>query len=213
MQIHERVWERPQPTWRPLATYGFLAAMAVAYLIQVQMLRAGNGEGMLELFVIATDWFVRPWTLITSTLAHGSANHLFFNGLMLFFMGPLAERTIGRRNFLILLFVSGALSGIVQVHLSSLTGGAGAALGASGALMAMFGVLVRFYPKQKVLLFGIIPLQFYVVALLYLAMDVLGAFDPNNGIGNFAHLGGLAIGYLAAPALRKETPNTYWQQR
>ena len=79
-----------------------------------------------------------------------------------------------------------------DVKALALTGGL--ALGASGALMFIFGCLVVLMPKEKVLFYGIIPMPFWAMGILYAVLDILGAIGPANGVGNFAHLSGMALG-------------------
>lgn len=186
--------------WRPQATYGLLAAMGAVYVLELAVL--SRSEPLFEaVFVIGTDWPVRPWSLVTSTLSHGSVQHLLMNGLFLYFLGPAVERIVGggRRGavrFVLLFLAGGATSGVAQVHLeAAVSGGDAGALGASGALMMILGILVVLAPRQKVwLLFPPVPLPLWGIGLGYALLDVLGAFNPADGVGNFAHLSGVALG-------------------
>lgn len=175
-----------------MATYGLLGTMVAVFFLQ--NMTASNPALYFDLWLIWTDWASRPWSLVTSTLSHGGFSHLFFNGLMLFFFGPTLERLIGRRDFIILFFITGAAAGVLQVELSAEFGSNFPALGASGALMALFGTMAILWPNQKILVYGIIPIKFWIAAIGYAAIDVLGAFNPNDGIGNFAHLSGMVLG-------------------
>lgn len=175
-----------------MATYGLLGTMVAVFFLQ--NMTANNPALYFDLWLIWTDWTSRPWSLITSTLSHGGFSHLFFNGLMLFFFGPTLERLIGRRDFIILFFITGAAAGVLQVEISAQFGNNFPALGASGALMALFGTMAILWPNQKILVYGIVPIKFWIAAIGYAAIDVLGAFNPNDGIGNFAHLSGMVLG-------------------
>jgi membrane associated rhomboid family serine protease len=210
--------------WRPQGTYALLALCAgvyvlqlIAYGVQQAALLALTPEttvatlpmGLLYTrgqlfglhdwtFVIGTDFLWRPWTLLTSTVAHSptSIMHLLFNGLFLFFFGPTVERLVGTKRLLLLFFVGGAVSGVLQVelaHLADPTSPAGA-LGASGALMLLFGILIAVLPNEKLLVYGLIPVPFWIAGIGYAALDVLGALNPASTVGNFAHLSGLALG-------------------
>ncbi len=196
---HQRVWDRGpdprratdfQPTWKPKGTYGLLIAIATTYVLQ-WLVYASAPQFHNFLFTVSSAWYLHPWGLVTSTFAHsiGSLSHILFNSLILFFFGPIAERLLGTRKFVTLFIISGAISGLIQVTLEP-----GAALGASGALMMVFGMLVMVMPNEKLLIYGIIPVPFWVAGIGYAALDVLGAFNPSDGIGNFAHLSGMALG-------------------
>lgn len=213
-------WQVTARRWRPTATYALLGTMAAVYALELVTLSLwehntwGMSDGFLWhglanvwpdfLFVINTDWMWRPWTLVLSTLAHNftDPNHLLFNGMFLFFFGPSVERLMGAKRFVLLFFAAGALSGVAQVHAVAyeLTGhlngyapGTGA-LGASGALMALFGVLAAVVPTQKVALFFVLPVPLWAAAVGYAALDVFGVFDRGSKIGHFAHLSGMALG-------------------
>ncbi|MCA1811522.1 MAG: rhomboid family intramembrane serine protease [Halobacteriales archaeon] len=208
MAIHERVWERaapqappPRPA-RPVGTYALLGTIVGVWVLELLLLpqpvsyAGGTTSATAYGFVINTDWPSRPWTLVTSTLAHDPRNisHLLFNGLFLFFFGPLVERIVGTRRYLVLFLVAGAVSGIAQVHLSAALGHGGGALGASGALMALFGVVMVLLPKERIFIYGIVPVPMWIAGILYAALDVLGVLNPYSPVGNIAHLSGMALG-------------------
>jgi membrane associated rhomboid family serine protease len=219
--VHERVWEQGRPPeplgmrpFRPLATYTLLGAMLGVFLLEQAVLRmpgtlAYHGwlfDPFSWTFVIDTDWYWRPWTLVTSTLAHDPVQlrHILFNGLMLFFFGPLVERILGARRFVLLFFAAGALSGIAQVHLASALGEQGGALGASGALMALLGFVALLLPRERIFIWGILPVPLWLAGVGYALLDVLGAFDRTSGIGHFAHLSGIALGVAYGLAFKQQ---------
>jgi membrane associated rhomboid family serine protease len=194
VQVHARAWE--QPVWKPVATYGLMIAMVSTFFLQ-------NAFPDGRLWLIWTDWPTRPWSLVTSTFAHGGLMHLFINGLMLYFFGPTLERLVGRRDFVALFILTGAAAGILQVELSAQYGLGLPALGASGAIMAIFGTMAILWPHQKILIYGIIPVKFWMAAVGYAALDVLGTFNANNGIGNYAHLSGMLLGLAFGLGLKE----------
>lgn len=215
--VHERVWERtperesqrrsarPRDEWRPLGTFGLLGAMLVVYVLELMTI--GDEARFNALWTIEPGWWLRPWTPITSTFAHHPSliTHLLLNGLILYFFGPILERILGMKRYLALFVVTGALTGILQVELNQVFfGDTNAALGASGAIMMVFGALAVLMPNQKILLFFIIPVPFWAAAVGYALLDVLGALNPNDGIGNFAHLAGMAVGAVVGFRLRGE---------
>jgi membrane associated rhomboid family serine protease len=218
--IHERVWERaappPQPMRpaRPVATYTLLGVMAGVYVLELLLVSLGRTVAYrgdrFDLaywtFIINTDWAWRPWTLVTSTLAHDPSNftHILFNGLFLFFFGPLVERIVGVRRYLILFFVAGAVSGVAQVHLAAALGPGGGALGASGALMALFGLVMVLLPKEKILIYGIVPVPMWAAGIGYALLDVLGVLNPYSRVGNFAHLSGMALGLAYGVQVKRD---------
>lgn len=188
------------PAWKPQGTFVLLGLIVGVYILQFLTAAAVGSYAHWFIFGVGylpTDlgsgWWIRPWTLVTSTLSHDLADfrHILFNGLVLYFFGPILERILGLKKFLTWFFVSGAVSGVLQIMITG-----GLALGASGALMFIFACLVVLMPNEKVLFWGIIPLPFWVMGILYAVLDILGAIGPANNIGNFAHLSGMAIGLV-----------------
>jgi hypothetical protein len=66
-------------------------------------------------------------------------------------------------------------------------------LGASGAVMGVSLAFAKFWPRQQVLIWGVLPIEARWLVVIYAAIDILGVggYGP-RGIANLAHLGGLA---------------------
>jgi membrane associated rhomboid family serine protease len=103
------------------------------------------------------------WTLLTSMFMHANFFHLFVNMISLLFVGRFLEMLIGKKRFTIFYLVSGIIAGLFFSVLSYLfgVGDFGArifgspeifAVGASGAIFAVAGVLSVLTPKKKVAL-------------------------------------------------------------
>ena len=103
------------------------------------------------------------WTLLTSMFMHANFLHLFINMLSLFFIGKFLEMLIGKARFFWLYIISGLFAGLFFAGLSFLFGASdlGArllgspetfAVGASGAIFAIAGVLCFLTPRNKVYL-------------------------------------------------------------
>jgi len=104
------------------------------------------------------------WTLFTSFFIHAGFFHLFVNMFSLFFVGGLLENLIGRKRYLWLYLISGLFAGIFFTFTACLFGVHGGilekvfgnpeilALGASGAIFGVAGVLVMIIPRKKIYL-------------------------------------------------------------
>jgi len=103
------------------------------------------------------------WTLITSMFMHANFAHLFVNMFSLFFVGRFLEALIGKKRFFWLYIFSGIFAGLFFAVLSYFFGSTGFginifgmpdtyAVGASGALFGIVGVLAFLTPKNKVYL-------------------------------------------------------------
>lgn len=132
-----------------------------------------------------------PWTLITYMFLHADMFHLLFNMLGLFFFGPRLELEMGGRDFLLLYFIAG-MSGAL---LSSITPHT-PIIGASGGVYGVFLAFARFWPREQILIWGIIPVEARTLVIIMTAMSVWGGFSGGGNTAHWAHLGGFVGGYL-----------------
>ncbi|MEO1529380.1 MAG: rhomboid family intramembrane serine protease [Planctomycetota bacterium] len=142
------------------------------------------------------------WRIITPVFMHGDLMHLAFNMLMLWFLGSAIERLQGSWFMGSLFAFGGIAGGVVQVLLPPaselppvLAGLAGTpmAIGASGAVYALFGYLwIRPMVSPS---FPIRMPQINVVIILGWLFFAMFFVDR---VANGAHFGGLAAGILVA---------------
>lgn len=144
----------------------------------------------------------RYWTLITSVFSHNSFMHLFFNMLVLLSFGPFVESILGRATFLKFYLIAGVISSFCHAIVSAwlLNQPDLPALGASGAISGMIFLFALMFPKQKILLFAVVPVPALWGALLFVGLDIWGLVAQAEGgglpIGHGAHLGGALTGLL-----------------
>ncbi len=139
----------------------------------------------------------RPWTIFTYMFVHDITgfSHILFNMLALFFFGPRLEAELGSKHFLGLYFTSGLMGALLHLVFSPQA----AIVGASGAI---FGVMIGyayFWPRDKVYIWGILPIEVRIMVVLMTALSLFGGFgSSSDGIAHFAHLGGFVggIAYL-----------------
>ena len=138
----------------------------------------------------------KPWTIFTYMFIHASIIHIIFNMLTFYFFGTFAMALIGETAFLITYFVGGIVGGLFFFLLAYPLGYQGAiAVGASGAIYALGGLLMVLRPNTRVYTFPIpVPMPLWIAILVGF---VLVSFVP--GVAWQAHLGGIvygaAIGY------------------
>jgi len=166
--------------------------------ILVFILQKTIGPGFTNAFLLhGGDLLVRPYTIITSMFLHGGFDHILFNMYVLFIFGTLLEQRIGQKRFLIIYFLSGILAGIGSQFLYD------AALGASGAIMGMMGVVIMIMPNLRVLFFFFIPMPLWIAGIVIALIDTIGIFLPNS-IANLAHLIGMGTGLTYGFLLKKQ---------
>jgi uncharacterized protein len=139
--------------------------------------------------LVSRDILTRPWILITSMFLHANFIHIFFNMYVLFMFGPLLEQRIGPWRFLFIYLVSGIVAAILSSFFYS------SALGASGAIMGIIGVLIILMPNLQLLLFFVIPMPLWFAAIIIAVIEFIGVLFPTN-VANIAHLVGLGCGLL-----------------
>lgn len=168
-----------------------------------------------ENIVISTDNIMQGhfWTLLTSMFMHGSFFHLFVNMLSLFFLGSFLERIMGSKRFLMIYFIAGLAGGLFFVLFSfpPFNGFPGLgvspeimAVGASGAIFGLAGILAILTPRLPVYIM-FIPIAMPMWFGITLALVALWVVSITAGlpIGNAAHLGGLIAGLIYAFYLRR----------
>jgi len=110
-------------------------------------------------------------TVLTTGLAHADLMHLLFNLFTFYSFGPLLERTIGTTQFLVLYFCGLLISGVGTVF-KHRNDPDYAALGASGAILALLFASIVYYPQQKLFILPIpLPIPAPLFALGYLAFS------------------------------------------
>lgn len=146
------------------------------------------------------------WTLLTSVFTHYYLWHIFVNMVSLFFIGNLVEKLIGRKRFFWFYIISGIFASLFFVLFAFLFNKNIDiyALGASGALFALGGLLMVLLPKLKVYVFFFIPMHLWIGMLFMLGILWWSSISMGLPIGNTAHLGGLIIGLIYGFWLRKK---------
>ncbi|MFW6029720.1 MAG: rhomboid family intramembrane serine protease [Halanaerobiales bacterium] len=156
------------------------------------------------------------WTFITSMFMHGGIGHLLINMFVLFSLGGVMERIIGRKRFLWFYIISGIFASLVFVLLAGFFGNSeiGAAIfgsptisavGASGAIFAIAGLFVVILPKAKftIIFFPFFSLPGYIMVPGILVITWIASVVGGLPIGNSAHFGGFLAGIVYGFYLRK----------
>jgi len=134
------------------------------------------------------------WRLVTYGFCHGSFEHILFNMFVLWMFGRTVEPIYGSREFLWFFLTGVVVSGVCHVVMQAVVGTPSGVIGASGGVMAVVFLTAMVFPRQKVLLFFIIPIELRVLAVLYAVVDILGALSPGSPVAHIAHLGGAGFG-------------------
>jgi len=147
---------------------------------------------MLAMWPLHSGLF-KPYQLVTMMFAHASITHILFTMYSLWLFGAVLERFWGSKKFLIFYLVCGLAASVAQLIFVP----AGAALGASGAIMGLVAAFAYTFPNTQFFMIPIpIPVKAKYLAIVYAALDLFGGFAGNDNVAHFAHLGGLAMGLI-----------------
>ncbi len=160
----------------------------------------------LDLDPIKTVKQGQVWRLLTHAFCHSrnSLLHILFNMLLLYWFGSTLEQMFGPREFLAFYLTAAIVAAVAYIALDFYTGNFAPAVGASGAVMAVMMLYTWHYPRDIIYVCWILPLEMRWAMALFTIWDLypvllsLSGDDIHTGIGNAAHLGGLAFGFLYA---------------
>jgi len=135
---------------------------------------------------------VQPWGVFTYMFVHAGLGHIFWNMLGLFFFGPRLERQLGGKYFIRLYLLSGLGGAVFQ----SLFPPFAPMVGASGAVFGVLLGFAYFWPREKIYIYGIIPVESRILVGVVAALSLYSGISGSaSGTAHFAHLGGFAAGY------------------
>jgi rhomboid family protein len=158
----------------------------------------------------------RPWTPFTYMFVHAGVGHILFNMLSLYFFGPMLEARLGSRHFIGLYLTSG-LAGALLSLVGSWAGtfpSVAPIVGASGAVYGVMVAFARFWPRTRILVYGIFPVEAWFLILIMLLLTLLGTSGfGDQGVAHFAHLGGAVAGFLYLRIAELRSPAARFRAR
>lgn len=165
---------------------------------------------------LKANLFQKPWQawqLLTYGFLHAGPSlkapgatydiwHIVFNMLTLWFFGRPVEGVIGKAEFIRFYCVAIVLAGLAWVVGENLIpqdqGTLPVLVGASGGVMAVVAVFIWYYPRETVLIYGVLPVPAWALGILYLFSDLRGAGNYASNVAHVAHLAGAAFGVVYA---------------
>src|ERR1044071_7745881 len=117
---------------------------------------------------------VRPWSFVTYMFAHSptSVTHILFNMLVLYFFGPRVEERLGSGNFIRLYLASGIMGAILSI----VSNQGGYMMGASGAVFGVQLAFAKYWPRERIYIWGILPIEAWLLVLLYTGYSLWSGF-------------------------------------
>jgi rhomboid protease GluP len=189
---------------------------ALAFVITMKVSGGGGaGGGLMNLGGISSQVNYRlgaslplgynisqPWRFITAIFLHGGLLHIGFNMWVLLDIGPMVEEMYGSARYLFLYVVTGAVGYVLSSFAGHLS------VGASGSLLGLIGVLLagttgRKSMQAQALRSALIRWLIYIAVLGFLF----------SGTDNYAHLGGVATGYVLGRFMPDRAPADVRERR
>ena len=146
--------------------------------------------GLVPAYFLGRFWI---WQAVTYMFLHGGLFHILFNMFALWMFGSDIERKWGEKEFLKYYFLTGIGAGILT-YLSSPRSTI-PTVGASGAIFGLLVAYALMFPNRIILVSFIFPMKAKHFVLLFGFMEFMYCLNGSqDGIGHFAHLGGMLIG-------------------
>lgn len=152
------------------------------------------------------------WQLLTFQFLHANLLHLLLNSLGVFSFGFAVEHFLGRKRFLQLYLLSGALGGLVHAlgslawpsHFGVISDAFGKyyipMVGASAGLFGLIAAFALMFPERDltVFLFFVFPVTVSAKVLLGVCAGItaLGILFDKSNVAHGAHAGGMLGGWL-----------------
>jgi membrane associated rhomboid family serine protease len=187
----------------PIAAWLLIAVNLVIFLVTIIINRASPNYMYYTFGLSRVTFTAQPWTLLTSIFIHASLWHVLANMITLYFFGSFLNRLVGTTKFLIVYFLGGIAGSAVYLLLAPAYS---IAVGASGAIFALGGVLAVMRPKLRVIVFPIpAPLPLWIAIIgIFALFTILAIVEVLPNIAWQGHLGGLVLGLVAGYFFRRQ---------
>jgi membrane associated rhomboid family serine protease len=185
--------------------------LVVANVI-IFLLQQTSPQLTLTLELIPTLVLRRPWTPLTYMFLHGSFGHILFNMLSLYFFGSRLEERLGSSAFIQLYLASGLAGALLSAAFAR----DAAVIGASAAVFGVMYGFAHFWPRERIYIWGVLPIEARWLVILTAAAALLFIrTGAQSGVAHFAHLGGFVGGwlYLLIHQRRAAAPARDWRKQ
>jgi membrane associated rhomboid family serine protease len=225
MGLYDRDYSR-EDSWSPMTAWtrssdgppitfiliGINVAVFFANMILSSPQRPGDlyDSFLSQYFSASPETIIKPWAwyqFLTYGFLHSREfiSHILFNMLGLFFFGTVVERMIGRLEFLRFYLCAIVFGGIVYsirtAGLALLTGepisaASSHVVGASGAVMAVTILFAFLEPHATIYVMMVVPVKAWIVAVLFVGMNIFGLIGSAGDVAYDVHLAGAAFAAL-----------------
>jgi membrane associated rhomboid family serine protease len=178
----------------PPVTQALIVINALVFLAEVVL--GSSITSPLALWPLGPQFM--PWQVVTYAFVHAGLPHLLFNMFGVYMFGSDLERVWGPRRYLGYYLTCALSAAATQMGVASLAGAYYPTVGASGAIFGLLLAYAMTFPNRTIMpLFPPIPMRAPMFVTVYGVLElVLGVTGTQTGVAHFAHLGGLAGGFL-----------------
>lgn len=135
---------------------------------------------------------LQVWQFVTYIFLHGGFGHLFFNLLVLYFIGNMVESAWGPAKFLRYYIICGIGGGLLHALLQYNA----SVIGASGAIFGVYFAAAMLFPDEHVYIYFLIPVKMKHLVIGLTILQLANGIAGPSGVAYFAHLGGMLAGAL-----------------
>jgi len=195
--LQKEVREKYVPSWIRVKEYSAFASMAILVLNLIVFIVTSIGPSRDNIFyllgilngyaVLDGQW----WRIVTAMFMHLGILHFIVNSYSLFILCPPIEKIVGSLRFVILYMVSGIAGNLLTVLIDPGMWSAGA----SGAIFGVFGAFFGLNYRYRIFPAALMN-QLYMILVINVAISL------TPGINLWAHLGGLAGGFLVSVLIK-----------
>lgn len=164
-----------------------------------------------------SEFILKPWSILTYGFTHIEFWHIFFNMLVLYFVGRSFSNLFNTKlslNIYFLGIITGGLAFMLVYAMlpNGIFKTVGSLVGASAGVRAALIFLCAYMPNYEVrIVKWRIKLLYF--GLVMVALDILGLFSGMNEGGYVAHLGGDLLGFFYATQLSKGKDIGKWFEK
>ncbi len=181
-----------------------LIANVIVYLLQITFPVLSS-----ELAFVPALLLQRPWTLLTYMFAHGSVSHIAFNMLALYIFGPRVETRLGGTTFFRMYMIAGITGGLLSLLFTPYA----PIIGASGAIFGVQLGFAKFFPRDRIYIWGVVPVEARVLVVIMTAISIFGGLSGGGNTAHFAHLGGYVGAWIYLRIAERFTPSKQWEAK
>lgn len=151
----------------------------------------------------------QPWGIFTYMFVHEGLGHIFWNMIVLYWVGQLIMEYIGAKKLIniyllgglfSIIFMSVILNGMQWIYHTigkpiDLITPYSFALGASGSINACLVAIATLIPEYTIYLILIGPVRLKYLAIVVVILSLINIPNGNAG-GEIAHIGGALFGFI-----------------